>query len=135
MYNSGYPSYGQPSPHYPPQQGQAYAPQPSQHVNPALAVATDPNAFAQMFKSHLAALTFNSKPLITNLTVISHEHAARMSAVVAQCLDEHILSVSGICFLTERFLTVIAPFLFVCVYNLEPTWLSPPCFLCCGFHL
>lgn len=90
------PTYGQP-----PQQFQQQAQQPtfpaqgpSSFANPALATATDPNAFAQMFKGHLAALTFNSKPIITNLTVIAHEHSARMANVVAQCLDEHILSVS-----------------------------------------
>lgn len=56
-------------------------------------VYADPNAFAQMYKSHLAALTFNSKPIITNLTVMAHENVSRMANVIAQCLDEHILQV------------------------------------------
>lgn len=66
-----------------------------QAPNPALQVATDPNAFAQMFKSHLAALTFNSKPVITDLTLLSHEHVSRMAHVVAQCVEEHVLTVSS----------------------------------------
>lgn len=58
-------------------------------------VYSDPNAFAQMYKSHLAALTFNSKPIITNLTVMAHDNVSRMANVIAQCIDEHILQVSS----------------------------------------
>lgn len=54
----------------------------------------DPNAFAHMFKQHLSSLTFNSKPIITNLTVIAMENANSMANVVAQCLEEHIMMVS-----------------------------------------
>lgn len=68
----------------PPQQHQA-------PPDPNHAIGTDPNVFAAMYNSHLKSLTFNSKPIITNLTVIAHDHAARMSAVVAKCLDDHIM--------------------------------------------
>ncbi len=59
--------------------------------DPNLAIGTNPSAFANMYNSHLKSLTFNSKPIITNLTVIAHDHAATMSAVVAKCLDDHIM--------------------------------------------
>lgn len=47
-----------------------------------------------MFRGQLASLTFNSKPIITNLTVIALENAGQLASVVAQCLEEHIISVS-----------------------------------------
>ncbi|SCV70243.1 BQ2448_1637 [Microbotryum intermedium] len=53
-------------------------------------VSTDPNAFRRYFKSQLAALSFNSKPLITNLTLFAHEHLVRMAPVVASCLEDHL---------------------------------------------
>ncbi|CAO1615505.1 unnamed protein product [Sympodiomycopsis kandeliae] len=82
------PTYGQ-APHWSPAPGQVHYGQTS--AAPLPDVYADPNAFAQMYKSHLAALTFNSKPIITNLTVMAHENVSRMANVIAQCLDEHIL--------------------------------------------
>ncbi|SPO38650.1 related to PCF11 component of pre-mRNA 3`-end processing factor CF I [Pseudozyma flocculosa] len=56
-----------------------------------LLIATNPDAFARMFREHLAALTWNSKPIINNLTIIAHEHIHRMASVVAKSLDDHIM--------------------------------------------
>lgn len=44
--------------------------------------------------ANLSTLNFNSKPVITNLTLFAHEHLVRMSGVVASCLDEHLRNVS-----------------------------------------
>lgn len=87
-YAAQVPQYGA----HPPAYGVApLPPQPHMVVDPNLAIGTDPHAFAKMYHSHLKSLTFNSKPIITNLTVIAHDHSARMSAVVAKCLDDHIM--------------------------------------------
>lgn len=88
----------------PPQQQQQFQQQPQGmqygYASPAqqapIPSFPDPNAFAHMFKQHLSSLTFNSKPIITNLTVIAMENANSMANVVAQCLEEHIMMVSPI---------------------------------------
>ncbi|GAA5909393.1 hypothetical protein JCM5296_007023 [Sporobolomyces johnsonii] len=59
-------------------------------LRPPPDVGVDPNSFRRFFSQQLAGLTFNSKPVITNLTLFAHEHLVRMSAVVAQCLEEHL---------------------------------------------
>ncbi|CAO1617959.1 unnamed protein product [Parajaminaea phylloscopi] len=77
-----------------PQQPFYSGPPPSS--NPPAQTATynlDPNGFAAMYNAHLATLTFNSKPIITNLTVMAHENVQQMANVIARCIDEHITQV------------------------------------------
>ncbi|KAE8259799.1 hypothetical protein A4X13_0g768 [Tilletia indica] len=76
--------YAQPPPPPPQQAG------PSFHVHPM--VAHDPQAFEQMFRDQLASLTFNSKPIITNLTILAHEHAPKMSTVICNAIEQHIFT-------------------------------------------
>lgn len=63
-------------------------------MRPPPDVAHDPNSFRRYFKLQLDHLTYNSKPVITSLTLFAHEHAIRMASVVAQCFDEHLRTVS-----------------------------------------
>ena len=63
---------------------------------PPQAIANDPGAFDQLFREHLATLTFNSKQIINLLTMMADEHKAKMSNLVARALDSHITSVSPI---------------------------------------
>lgn len=77
-----------------PQQPFYSGPPPSQvAVVPTASCSFDLSAFAAMYNSHLATLTFNSKPIITNLTVIAHENVLQMANVIARCIDEHITQV------------------------------------------
>lgn len=46
----------------------------------------------QDYLESLQELTFNSKPIITNLTVIAQENVA-FAQVIAQAIEEHIIKV------------------------------------------
>lgn len=120
---AGYPSAYPPAPaapyggyyppppqhHAPPPSHYDYPPPPAHHSPPPQAappparegelrpppdVGVDPNSFRRFFSQELHKLTYNSKPVITALTLFAHEHSVRMSGVVAQCLEEHIRTVS-----------------------------------------
>lgn len=114
---AAYPAAYPPAPRYdyppPPAAYGAYPPaQPSYHhysspppppappplkegeLRPPPDVAQDPNSFRRYFTQQLQGLTFNSKPIITSLTLFAHEHVVRMSGVVAQCMEEHLRTVS-----------------------------------------
>ncbi|GJN90071.1 hypothetical protein Rhopal_003069-T1 [Rhodotorula paludigena] len=89
-----YGAYAAYSPPPPPVQAVAPSPQPPPlkegELRPPPDVGVDPNSFRRYFAQQLQGLTFNSKPIITALTLFAHEHLVRMSSVVAQCLEEHI---------------------------------------------
>ncbi|GAA5835826.1 hypothetical protein JCM5353_003362 [Sporobolomyces roseus] len=83
---------------YAPPQPQAPPPPPPPlregELRPPPDVGVDPNTFRRYFSQQLQGLTFNSKPVITNLTLFAHEHVIRMSGIVAQCFEDHLRSVS-----------------------------------------
>lgn len=95
------PAVAQQQAHYsmsPPPTGASPAPPPplkEGELRPPPDVAHDPNSFRRYFKQQLDLLTYNSKPVITSLTLFAHEHAVRMAAVVSQCFDEHLRTVSS----------------------------------------
>ncbi|GJJ07434.1 hypothetical protein Clacol_001636 [Clathrus columnatus] len=51
--------------------------------------APDPNTFRQFYASQLATLTFNSRPIIQNLSMIAQDYN-RLSNIVVQCIEAHI---------------------------------------------
>ncbi|KDN52939.1 hypothetical protein K437DRAFT_219630 [Tilletiaria anomala UBC 951] len=59
---------------------------------PAPDIANDASAFERAFRDHLTTLTFNSKQIITMLTIMADDYKDRMSTVVARVLDTHITS-------------------------------------------
>lgn len=78
----------------------AYASLPPSHasagiygVPPVQQELSNPAVFESMYRGQLAQLTFNSKPIITNLTLIAQEHVHRMSTIVAKLVDAHIMMV------------------------------------------
>lgn len=77
-----HPSYPGPPPSAPPPPPQA----PSGFSNPA---HMGPDEFRQFYASHLATLTFNSRPIIQNLSLMAQDFQ-RWASIVAQCLEAHI---------------------------------------------
>lgn len=64
-----------------------------QYSQPSHASLYDPNAFRQFYTAQLTALTFNSRHIIQNLSMIAQEYV-RMSDIVVQCIETHIRRVS-----------------------------------------
>lgn len=113
-----YPDYAAPAPAPPPPVQHQYTPPPPPVTVPPLKegelrpppdVAHDPNSFRRYFKQQLDHLTYNSKPVITSLTLFAHEHAIRMASVVAQCFDEHLRTVSSLSLFSSRVITGPSP--------------------------
>lgn len=74
------------APYPPPQPTRQMSPpaqQPQQELN-------DPNVFRSYFRSGLAALTSNSRPIIQDLTTLAHQYLLRMSTVISDELLNHI---------------------------------------------
>lgn len=67
--------------------------QPPPFMNPAQPMAANEHPCA-LFERLLAGLTFNSKPIITELTLLSRDNISWMSEFVAQTLEKHVLTVS-----------------------------------------
>lgn len=53
------------------------------------------DALRREYRSALSELTFNSKPIITQLTIMAQENA-HASRVITQVLEEHIRSVGSL---------------------------------------
>ncbi|CAD6887862.1 unnamed protein product [Tilletia controversa] len=88
---------------YPPHQYAQHQAPPAQYAQPPPPqaaptyqlhpmVAHDPQAFEQMFRDQLASLTFNSKPIITHLTILANDHVAKMQTVICNAIEQHIFT-------------------------------------------
>lgn len=76
------------SPPPPPPSNPGYSYAPAKQMQPM-----DSHAFRQFYSNQLAQLTFNSRPIIQNLSMMAQEYS-RMAHVVAQCLETHTRLVS-----------------------------------------
>lgn len=76
----------------------------------------NPNVFRQYFSSGLQALTFNSKPIITDLTILAGDYSLRMANIISDELQTHLLTVC-----TQLSLTC-AILMFVCRRTLRTSY-------------
>lgn len=88
----GQPSYAAPSFSQPPALSGGYY-QPPPPPPPPVYHHVDPVTFRRDYTNRLAELTFNSRPVIQNLSMIAQEYS-RFAEIVAQCLEAHIRRVS-----------------------------------------
>jgi pre-mRNA cleavage complex 2 protein Pcf11 len=73
---------------------QQYPQQPPAHYPPQPPVYTvDPNTFRRDYMGSLSELTFNSRPIIQNLSNIAADNH-RYADIVVSCIDDHIRRVS-----------------------------------------
>jgi len=84
----GQPSYAAPSFSHPPALSAGYY-QPPPPPPPPVYHHVDPVTFRRDYTTRLAELTFNSRPIIQNLSMIAQEYS-RFAEIVAQCLEAHI---------------------------------------------
>jgi pre-mRNA cleavage complex 2 protein Pcf11 len=76
----------QPQPHH-----QAHGGQPNGSAQNQEAV--DPIVARQLYRNELATLTFNSKPIITSLTIAAGDNVS-VSKVIVQTIEERLRTVS-----------------------------------------
>lgn len=91
--SSGTGYYGQPvaMPQAPPPRMPSAPPQ---QPTPQSSNMNDPNIFRNYFRSGLQALTYNSRQIIQDLTLLANDFALRMSSIVGEEIDGHIRTVS-----------------------------------------
>lgn len=133
MYNGAPQHYGQATAPYPPQSIPNYgAPMQQYHsaplyiqqqqqqqqppmMNPALPMATNEHPCA-LFERLLAGLTFNSKPIITELTLLSRDNINWISDFVAKTLEKHVLTVSLLLFSVTKSMAGVLILIFLCSF-------------------
>ena len=86
----GQPSYGGPSYSSPrPASYSQFYHQPA----PPPTYTVDAASFRREYMTRLAELTFNSRPMIQHLSMLAQD-SSRFADIVAQCIEEHIRTVS-----------------------------------------
>ena len=57
------------------------------------AYTVDSASFRRVYMTRLSGLTFNSRPIIQDLSMLAQD-SSRFADIVAQCIEEHIRTVS-----------------------------------------